>query len=57
MKFLNVLKSILFGLPKIEKKIEATVESIVEIPDVVAEVIAEQAVAKPKKKRAYKKKK
>jgi hypothetical protein len=57
MKFLNVLKSILFGLPKIEKKIEATVDSIVEIPDVVAEVIAEQAVAKPRKKRTYKKKK
>jgi len=56
MNFLNVLKSILFGLPKIEKKVEATVESIVEIPDVVAETIAEQAVVKPKKKRNYKKK-
>jgi hypothetical protein len=56
MKFLNVLKSILFGLPKIEKKVEATVESIVVIPDVVAEAIAEEAVVKPKKKRNYKKK-
>ena len=56
MKFLNFIKSFLFAAPKVEEKIEAAVESIVEIPDVVAETIAEQAVAKPKKKRNYKKK-
>jgi hypothetical protein len=56
MKFLNVLKSILFGLPKIEDKIEGTSESIVEIPDAVAEAIAQEAVA-PKKKKYVKNKK
>jgi hypothetical protein len=55
MKFLNVLRSILFGLPKIEEKVETAVESIVEIPDVVAEAIAQEAVA-PKKKKYIKKK-
>jgi hypothetical protein len=55
MKFLNVLRSILFGLPKIEEKVETTIESIVEIPDVVAEAIAQEAVA-PKKKKYVKKK-
>jgi hypothetical protein len=57
MKFLNILKSILFGLPKIEEKVETAVESIVEIPDVVAEAIAQEAIAPKKKKRVYKKKK
>lgn len=57
MKFLNFLKSLLFAAPKVEQKIEKAVESLVEIPDVVAETIAAQAVAKPKKKRVYKKKK
>ena len=57
MKFINFLKSFLFAAPKVEQKIEKAVESIVEIPDAVAEAIAVQAVAKPKKKRVYKKKK
>lgn len=57
MNFINFLKSFLFAAPKVEQKIEKAVESIVEIPDVVAETIAVQAVAKPKKKRVYKKKK
>lgn len=56
MRFLNSIYSFIFASPKVEQKIEAAVESIIEIPDVVAETIAEQAVAKPKKKRNYKKK-
>ena len=57
MKFLNFIKSLLFAVPKIEEKMEGTAKSIVEIPDAVAETIAVHAVAKPKKKRVYKKKK
>jgi LysM repeat protein len=57
MRFLNFLRSLLFGKKEEINKCEQALEgnAIVEIPKVVAEKIAEKAV--PVKKKPVKKKK
>ena len=57
MRFLNFLRSLLFGKKEEINKCEQVLEgrAIVEIPEVVAEKIAEKAV--PVKKKPVKKKK
>jgi LysM repeat protein len=57
MRFLNFLRSLLFGKKEEINKCEQALEgnAIVEIPEVVAEKIAEKAV--PVKKKPVKKKK
>lgn len=57
MRFLNFLRSLLFGKKEEINKCEPVLEgkAIVEIPEVVAETIAEKAV--PVKKKTVKKKK
>jgi hypothetical protein len=57
MRFLNFLRSLLFGKKEEINKCEQVLEgkAIVEIPEVVAEQIAEKAV--PVKKKPVKKKK